>query len=171
MESVDLGTEVLEIGPGFGVTTRLLSKKVQHLTALEVDVDLAHSLAAAIENVHVLHGDGAAMPFNDRAFSGVVCMTMLHHVPTAHLQDKLFAEAYRVLTPGGSFAGTDSCASVGFRLIHLSDTMVIVDPTELGGRLAGAGFEDVQIDTRRREFRFRARKPDAASASDTDGQQ
>ena len=164
MDSVDLGPKVLEIGPGYGVTTRILSKGIADLTALEVDIHLARSLADRIEAVRVLNGDGAAMPFDDQAFSGVVCLTMLHHVPTQQLQDQLFAEAYRVLKPGGSFAGSDSRSSLGFRLIHLSDTMVIVDPGTLGVRLQTAGFEHIHIEKRRGDFRFQAQRPGAAAS-------
>ena len=159
LAGVDLGDEVLEVGPGYGVTTRLLSERVARLTALEVDGELAERLADQLETVSVLHGDGASMPLDDHRFTGVVCFTMLHHVPAEQLQDQLFAEVLRVLRPGGVFAGSDSRSSVGFRLFHLADTMVIVDPDTLVDRLRAAGFEQVQVDKRRADFRFRARKP------------
>ena len=63
-----------------------------------------------------------------------------------------------MLQPGGAFVGSDSRSSLGFRLIHLFDTMVIVDPDTLGRRLTAAGFEDIHIDKGRAAFRFRARK-------------
>jgi hypothetical protein len=44
---------------------------------------------------------------------------MLHHVPSAALQDRLLAEARRVLRPGGVFAGFDGVASWLFRVIHI----------------------------------------------------
>jgi ubiquinone/menaquinone biosynthesis C-methylase UbiE len=47
----------------------------------------------------------------DAAFDGVVCFTMLHHVPSALLQYRLLAEVARVLRPGGVFAGTGSRSS------------------------------------------------------------
>src|SRR5262245_14154423 len=37
LEGVDLGDDVLEVGPGYGATTRLLSGRVTRLRALEVD--------------------------------------------------------------------------------------------------------------------------------------
>ena len=37
LEGVDLGGDVLEIGPGYGVTTRWLVERTGTLTALEVD--------------------------------------------------------------------------------------------------------------------------------------
>lgn len=50
LDGLELGDDVLEIGPGFGVTTRLLARQVPRLTALEVDgdyADLATSARAA----------------------------------------------------------------------------------------------------------------------------
>ena len=58
------------------------------------------------------------MPLPDGEFTSVVFM-MLHHVPTAQDQDRLFAEAFRVLARG-VFAGSDGVHSFGFRLVHRS---------------------------------------------------
>jgi SAM-dependent methyltransferase len=104
------------------------------------------------------------MPFDGGRFSAVVCFTVLHHVPSPALQDRLFAEAFRVLRPGGVFAGTDSLPNLRFRLIHLFDTMVTVDPATLPARLEAPGFGDVEVATIPRRVRFRARKPRPAGA-------
>ena len=71
---------------------------------------------------------------------------MLHHVPTPALQDRLFAEACRVLRPGGVFAGSDGQPSLRFRLIHLGDTLVPVSAETLPARLTAAGFTDVRVE-------------------------
>src|SRR5438067_13048103 len=86
----DLGDDVLEVGPGPGLTTDVLRKRVKRLTAVEIDDNLAAALAGRMAgfNVEVVHADGTALPFEDNRFSGATCFTMLHHVPTPEQQDQ-----------------------------------------------------------------------------------
>jgi SAM-dependent methyltransferase len=157
LDGIDLGDEILEIGPGFGVTTAVLARRPGRVTALEVDPDSVGYLRRRFgSDVSVVHGDGALMPLAENSFSAGTCFTMLHHVPSPALQDRLFAEARRVIRPGGVFAGTDSLPSLRFRLIHLGDTMVTIDPDGLPDRLRAAGFNDVQVTVGTNRFRFRA---------------
>lgn len=99
-----LGDDVLEVGPGPGMTTDLLRADVAKLTAVELDEGLAAALEERLPdtNVEVVNADATAMPFDDGRFSGAVSFTMLHHVPIAELQDRLVAEVARVLRPGAS---------------------------------------------------------------------
>jgi ubiquinone/menaquinone biosynthesis C-methylase UbiE len=161
LDGVKLGSNVLEVGPGPGLTTDILRSQVNHLTALEIDSALAHSLAARMRssNVTVIQGDATVMPFRDAQFSGAVCFTMLHHVPFPALQDKLLCEVRRVLEPGGTLAGVDSLTSPFMRLIHIFDTLVPVNPATFHTRLQNAGFENILVDTNPARIRFRARKP------------
>ncbi|HKX32990.1 MAG TPA: class I SAM-dependent methyltransferase, partial [Blastocatellia bacterium] len=139
----------------------LLRRRFEHLTAIEIDPSLAGSLKQRLQqtNVSVVEGDATAMPFETGSFSGAVSFTMLHHVPSLSLQDRVLAEVCRVLKPGGVFAGTDSVYSRTFHLMHLWDTMVLVEPTTFGRRLEAAGFTDVSVRVTKRCFRFSARRP------------
>ena len=141
LAGVDLGDRLLEIGPGFGLATDVLCTRVPHVTAVEIDPDYAARLAArfADSNVRVVEGDATEMDFPDAAFTAAASFTMLHHVPTAELQDRLFAEVARVLAPGAAFIGSDSLDSPGFRAFHAGDTCVPVDPADLAARLSGCG--------------------------------
>ncbi len=157
---VALGDRVLEVGPGPGLTTAVLARSTPHLTAVEIDPELAESLRRRTDpaRVEVVTADATRLPFDDAQFTGAVCFTMLHHVPTPAKQDALLAEVRRVLRPGAVFAGSDSRPSPLFRVAHLFDTMCLVDPQTLPERLQRAGFEDVRVSAAKSQLRFRARR-------------
>jgi SAM-dependent methyltransferase len=161
MDGTDLGNRVLELGPGPGLSTDLLRDKTQSLTAIELDARLAERLRTRLlgSNVQVVSGDATTMPFAEGQFSGSACFTMLHHVPSAELQDKVLHEVCRVLKPGGMFVGSDSLQSWFMRVIHIGDTLVPIDPDTFGTRLMTAGFEVLDIQKNAEAFRFRARRP------------
>jgi SAM-dependent methyltransferase len=165
---VELGPNVLELGPGPGFTTDLLRHRLARLTAIEIDPKLAASLSERLQdsNVRVVKGDATAMPFANAEFSGAVSFTMMHHVRSPALQDQLLRETWRVIRPGGLFVGADSRFGkqskrrLFLRVIHIGDTMVPVDPDTFGARLEAAGFEAVEIEKNPYAFRFRAQRPE-----------
>jgi SAM-dependent methyltransferase len=165
LAGLDVGKDVLEIGPGFGATTAVLAESCELLTALEYDRRLARRLQRLYPQVTVNQGDGAAMPFEDGRFSAVVCFTMLHHLPNRERQDLLFAEARRVLKPGGVFAGSDTLGGWRTRLIHLADTYVPLDRVQLPGRLRSAGFTDITIPQGHPGLHFAARRGPTPSSA------
>jgi len=138
---------------------------VHRLTALELDSDSAKALRSRWHgsNVEIVTGDATAMPFSDEQFSAVVSFTMLHHVPSRALQDKLLREVVRVLEPGGIFAGSDSTQRLFMRLIHIGDTLVPIDPDTFGGRLEAAGLQVVRLAKDSHAIFFHARRPLASS--------
>ena len=166
LEGLELGSDVLEVGPGPGASTDLLQARVGCLTCVEADPRFAGKLRRRLDqSVCVMCEDAAAMSLPDESFDGAVCFTMLHHVPSVAKQDRLLREVARVLRPGGLFAGTDSLYSRSFRLLHLFDTMVVVDPVTFPARLRAAGFSEVNVDVLEPyAFRFRARKSTAVDS-------
>lgn len=147
---VQLGDDVLEVGPGYGATTDVLAESVPHLTAVEIDSDLAVMLTDRFANndsVVIVNGDATALEFPDGRFSGAASFTMLHHVPSAALQDRLLAEVGRVLRPGGVFVLGDSLASEELEAHHQGDTYNPVDPDGLPERLKAAGFAYADVKT------------------------
>jgi len=146
----DLGDDVLEVGPGYGATTDVLSAAVPRLTSVEIDEELAAMLTerfADAPSVEIVCGDATALAYADNRFSGAACFTMLHHVPTTELQDRLFAEVARVLRPGAALVASDSLASEELEAHHDGDTYNPVDPASLPSRLGAAGFDDVRVQT------------------------
>jgi SAM-dependent methyltransferase len=167
LEAVDLGDDVLEVGPGPGLTTDVLRTRVARLTAVEVHPDLADALAARLAgtNVEVVCADATRTPLPAGRFSGAVCLTMLHHVPSPAAQDAVLAETCRLVRPGGVLAGQDSLDSPQLRSLHHDDVYVPVDPASLQARMEAAGFTDVQVDTNEYAVRFRGTKARAATGS------
>jgi SAM-dependent methyltransferase len=119
-------------------------------------------------NVTVVRQDATAMSSPDATFDGAVSFAMLHNVLSEAMQNRLLAEVPRVVRPGGVFAGTGSLYSRSFRLLHLLDTMVVVDPGTFPERLGKAGFANVQVDVLKPyAFRFRARKATITFSQET----
>src|SRR3979411_2539970 len=77
LADLDLGDDVLEVGPGPGGTTDLLKDMAPQLPAVEVDAALAAALVARMagSNVEVVHADATAMPFADGRFSAALSFT------------------------------------------------------------------------------------------------
>jgi SAM-dependent methyltransferase len=147
---VDLGDDVVEVGPGYGATTEVLQEIVPRLTSVEIDPELAAALVerySAVDHVDVVEGDATALGFDGGRFSGATSFSMLHHVPTTALQDRIFAEARRVLRPGGVFVAVDSLGNDDLRDFHEGDTYNPIDPATLPDRLRAAGFTTVDVDT------------------------
>ena len=147
VRTVDLGDDVLEIGPGYGATTDVFAELLPKLTSVEIDPELASRLRGRFAGTHVevLEGDATALPLPDGRFSAVVCFSMLHHVPSTQLQDRLFAEAARVLRAGAPIVAVDSVESDGLRAFHEGDTYLPIDPEKLPARLLAAGFAGVEV--------------------------
>ena len=144
---LDLGNEMLEVGPGPGAATRWLRHRVKRLVALELDAVAASHLADELAgtNVTIQVGDATRLPFPEASFDSVGCFTMLHHVPTPHEQFRILCETYRVLRPGGVLVGADSLASQGLHEFHEGDTYNPIDPARLLVFLQAAGFGHVMV--------------------------
>ena len=157
----EMGDDVLELGPGPGLTTDLLMQLTARVTAVpELDEQLAKSLAERLAgtNVTVLCGDATHIDLPAERFSAVVCLSMLHHVPTPALQDQVLHEVFRVLRPQGRFLAVDAVDTDLTRQLHIDDTFTPLDPATVTERLAAAGFSDIRIDRAEHRIRLSARK-------------
>jgi SAM-dependent methyltransferase len=159
---VELGPDMLELGPGPGAATEWLRHKVARLTAVEVDETAAAALASryAGTNVEIVAGSAAELGYPADTFDSAGCFTVLHHVPTVGLQNKILAEAFRVLRPGGVLIGSDSLASTELHDFHEGDTYNPVEPASLLPRLQTLGFGPVTV-TVGHSVLFAAYKPAA----------
>ena len=160
LDGCELGDDLLEVGPGPGLTTDVLRGRAARVTALELDLDLAGKLAARLagSNVRVIAGDVTRLPFPGGRFSAAACLTMLHHIPSPALQDAALGELARVLRPGGVLAGSDGLDTPARRDLHVDDVFVPVDPGMLEGRLRAAGFGRARVDVAGDRVRFAAQR-------------
>ena len=163
----DLGDDMLEIGPGPGAATEWLRHQVKRLTVLEIDAEAAAKLGQKYSggNVEVVVGDATELSHPDGSFDSVGSFTMLHHVPTLALQNKILAQAFRVLRPGGVLIGSDSLASNRLHHFHEGDTYNPIEPGTVLSRLQTIGFSKliIMVDG---ILKFVAHKP--AEQADTD---
>jgi len=98
----------LDNGCGTGILLPDLAARCDAVYAVDLSPDmLAQARARATGRdslVELREGDLEALPFKDGFFSTVICRGSLHHVPS---REKAFAEAWRVLRPGGLLALTE----------------------------------------------------------------
>jgi SAM-dependent methyltransferase len=143
----DLGEVMLELGPGPGAATEWLRHRVKRLVAVESDREAVATLTHRFRdsNVEIVSGDATELDFAAESFDSVGAFTMLHHVPSTQLQQRLLADAYRVLRGGGVFLGSDSLASNDLHHFHAEDTYNPIDPTALLVRLQAVGFTSITL--------------------------
>ena len=158
LQGSELGEHVLELGAGPGAATEELGYIATRVTSLEYDHAPAAKLGASVSgaSVTVIQGDAAALPFSNGAFSSAIAILMLHHLRSNELQDRAFAEIWRVLRPGGVFLAFEIQDGWLHRAGHFRSTFVPVTPASAIARLTTAGFSEVTVDFRRGGFRIRA---------------
>ena len=64
LDGRELGDDLLEVGPGPGLTTDVLRRRAARVTAVELDLALAEKLASRLagSNVRVIAGDVTRLP-------------------------------------------------------------------------------------------------------------
>ncbi len=147
LTGVQLGAQMIEVGPGPGASTQWLRHRVDRLVAAEADPAAAAALAErfADTNVQVVPVDAATLPFDDGVFDAAGAFTMLHHVHTREQQQRVLTELVRVLRPGGVLVGSDSLASEDLRRFHDGDTYNPIPPGELLAWLQELGCQPITI--------------------------
>jgi ubiquinone/menaquinone biosynthesis C-methylase UbiE len=105
--NISAGERVLDVGCGSGAVTREIARRVgAGGRAVGLDpspalLAVAHDLAQEIglgDRMEFHEGDALRLPFSDRSFDAVVCVTVLSHVPNG---EAAVPELVRVLRSGG----------------------------------------------------------------------
>ena len=96
------GLAGLDIGCGEGYNTRLLAKRGARVTAIDIaEVFIAHAQAAEKETslgINYQVASAVDLPLHDATFDFATAFMSLMDVPET---DRVLAESYRVLKPGG----------------------------------------------------------------------
>src|SRR5258708_2898286 len=152
------GEDVVVFWAGPGAAAEEIARLAGRVTSLEYDHAFAAKLGARVNgsNAAVIQGDAAVLPFAGGTFSSAVAILMLHHLRSNELQDRAFAETWRVLRPGGVFLAFEIQDGWLHRVAHIKSTFVPVAAASAFARLTAAGFSKVTVDIQRGGYRIRA---------------
>jgi SAM-dependent methyltransferase len=96
---------VVEIGCGVGRLTRALTRRAEHVIAIDVSSEMlarARELNPELRNVTWLHGDGRSLSgVADASADGCFSHVVFQHLPEPELTLGYVREMARVLRPGG----------------------------------------------------------------------
>jgi ubiquinone/menaquinone biosynthesis C-methylase UbiE len=161
LSGTSLGDHLLEIGAGYGAATSYLQTRVPRVTSLEYDHKSAMKLRSQGSDgiKATICGDAAHLPFTSQAFSSALAILVLHHLKSTQLQDQMFAEAFRVLRPGGILIVFEIPDSWFHRVGHIRSTFTPLAPSSAFPRLNATGFSKITLDVRKGAFRMTATRP------------
>jgi len=152
------GEVVLDLGSGGGIDALLSARrvgptgKVYGLETTDEMLALAREGQAqtGITNVEFLKGEIENIPLPDNSMDVIVCSGVIN---LSADKPRVFAEAFRVLRPGGRLAVSDFVirGSVPPRIRERVETWVgclagALEDTQFGSYLADAGFDAIEIE-------------------------
>jgi SAM-dependent methyltransferase len=148
------GDRLLDVGCGTGAAVRAAAGVAERAVGADISPEMirrASELASGLSNVEFVVADSEALPFQDAAFTAVLCTASFHHYPDP---TRVLAEMARVLDGGGRLVIADGAADrlparvVDALLRRLDRSHIRLYRTdELAAMLRNAGFSDVAVTT------------------------
>jgi len=177
------GETVLDLGSGGGIDVLLSARRVGpagkayglDMTDEMLALARQNQAKAGVDNVEFLRGEIEAIPLPDDSVDVIISNCVIN---LSADKDRVFAEALRVLRPGGRFAVSDVVVRgqvpAGIRRsveLWIGCVAGALEETEYRAKLATAGFEAIDVEPTRvyraedaREFFERAGEPFDATA-------
>jgi ubiquinone/menaquinone biosynthesis C-methylase UbiE len=156
---LNANSHVLDIGSGLGGPARTVAETYGcRVTGIDLTQDFCDAATAMSEWVGLetltafKQGDATKLPFADNQFDAAMT---IHVAMNIVAKDKMYAEARRILKPGGIFAVYDVLQGEGGDVLYPvpwarePSISHVATPEQMKSLLAGAGFEllDIQDST------------------------
>ena len=154
LEALHLGAEdrLLDVGCGTGAASRSAASVAASVVGIDLSPGMirqADELAEWLANVHFEVADSEHLPFQDGAFTAVLCSNSFHHYPDPA---RAVREMTRVLAPGARLVLGDACsdrtaariADVFLRRFEPGHVR-LYRSDELGAFVLGAGLSRVEL--------------------------
>jgi ubiquinone/menaquinone biosynthesis C-methylase UbiE len=163
------GEHILDMGSGLGGPARWFAVKFGcRVTGVDLTEEFckaaeALNLAAGLaDRVRIIHASALALPLPDAAFDRAYSQNVIMNIAD---KPGFYAEAFRVLRPGGVLALSNLCAGANgaphypVPWAQTAATSFLVSPEETRAQLTGAGFAILSFrDTSADNVAFEARQ-------------
>jgi arsenite methyltransferase len=161
LASLNAGETVLDLGSGGGIDVLLSARRVGP-TGKAFGLDMTDEMlalanenkrSAGVENVEFLKGEIENIPLPDNSVDVVISNCVIN---LSSNKDRVIAEAFRVLKPGGRFAVSD-VVTKGEMLPEIRQSVLLwvgcvagaLEENDYRAKLAAAGFEQIGIEPTR----------------------
>ena len=142
------GQKVLEVGCGTGHWLDVL-RGCGCVVGIDLSLAMLQKAASSFQELSLIRGEAAYLPFADQTFDMVFCVNALHHFAD---KSAFIAEAFRLLTPNGVLAVIGMNPHAGkdrwfiydyFPGTQQVDLQRYPTPKSIAGWMTSAGFKQI----------------------------